>query len=46
MDCTPLTAETDWINFEIKYRRSIQMSKEEQEQEIGGVELWKKWINH
>ncbi|WP_067724537.1 toprim domain-containing protein [Oceanobacillus damuensis] len=42
----PLTVETEWETFASKYQQSIQMSKEEQEQEIGGVELWKKWINH
>ncbi|MFA9459131.1 hypothetical protein ACERJO_20610 [Halalkalibacter sp. AB-rgal2] len=42
----PLTVETEWGTFASKYQQSIQMSKEEQEQEIGGVELWKKWINH
>ncbi|CQR47181.1 hypothetical protein BN1058_01472 [Paraliobacillus sp. PM-2] len=42
----PLTVETEWGTFASKYQQSIQRSKEEQEQEIGGVELWKKWINH
>lgn len=42
----PLTVVTEWETFANKYQQSIQMRKEEQEQEIGGVELWKKWINH
>lgn len=42
----PLTVETGWENFASKYQHAIENNKEEQEQEIGGVELWKKWINH
>lgn len=32
--------------FESRYISAIQNQKEEQEQEIGGVALWKKWISH
>lgn len=31
--------------FESRYEMAIQHQKEEQEQEIGGVDLWKKWIS-
>ncbi|MCT2534756.1 DUF2399 domain-containing protein [Aquibacillus koreensis] len=42
----PLSVVTDWETFERKYKQLIQTSEEEQEQEIGGVEQWKMWINH
>jgi hypothetical protein len=36
---------TEFEQFEIRYKHLIQNRKIEQEQEIGGVEHWKKWIN-
>lgn len=41
----PLEVALNFEEFQSRYERAIQVKKEEQEQEIGGVELWKKWIN-
>lgn len=41
----PLEVVLNIEEFQSRYERAIQVKKEEQEQEIGGVELWKKWIN-
>lgn len=42
----PLEVVTDQMDFEAEYTAAIKLKKEEQEQAIGGVEHWQKWINH
>ena len=42
----PLEVVTNMEQFEAHYQQSMQAGKEEQEQEIGGVKQWEKWINH
>lgn len=37
---------TSLEQFEHAYQTAIQTKKTEQEQEMGGVKDWKKWINH
>ena len=41
----PLEVVLNIEEFQSRYERAIEVKKEEQEQEIGGVILWKKWIN-
>lgn len=41
----PLDIVRDIEDFEARYIAAIHHQKEEQEQEIGGVERWRKWIN-
>ncbi|MGN7940974.1 DUF2399 domain-containing protein [Virgibacillus sp. 6R] len=42
----PLEVVQKLEEFQSRYERAIDVQKEEQEQEIGGVELWGNWINH
>ena len=42
----PLNIATDIKQLEQIYEQSILRAKEEQEQEIGGADYWRKWINH
>lgn len=41
----PLEVALNFEEFHLRYERAIQVQKEEQEQEIGGVELWENWIS-
>ncbi|MBB2483005.1 DUF2399 domain-containing protein [Bacillus sp. APMAM] len=41
----PLEVVVNVEEFKSRYEKAIQVQKEEQEQEIGGVEQWKKWIS-
>ncbi|MBP2243113.1 hypothetical protein J2Z40_003701 [Cytobacillus eiseniae] len=41
----PLEVVLNLEEFQSRYEGAIQVQKEEQEQEIGGVERWKKWIS-
>ncbi|WP_110928855.1 toprim domain-containing protein [Bacillus massiliglaciei] len=41
----PLETVLNLEELQLRYEKAIQVQKEEQEQEIGGVELWKKWIS-
>src|SRR5699024_130753 len=42
----PLEIVTNWCDFEKRFKVAINKREEEQEQDIGGVIQWKKWINH
>jgi len=41
----PLEVVQNVEEFQAQYEDAIKVQKKEQEQEIGGVELWKKWIS-
>lgn len=41
----PLDVTTNQMEFEDKYQTAMKINREEQEQEMGGVEWWKKWID-
>lgn len=41
----PLDVTTNQMEFEDKYQIAMKINREEQEQEMGGVEWWKKWID-
>lgn len=40
----PLEIATSLSEFEASYKQAIELNKTEQEEEIGGVERWRKWI--
>ncbi|GAB2566207.1 DUF2399 domain-containing protein [Gracilibacillus alcaliphilus] len=42
----PLETVSSFEQFEARYQQAIRSSKEEQEQEIGGVQQWKTWIKN